>query len=112
MHAGVRHSSSSSAPLVRWSGVRVSDTMARIIHNAIDGSMGRWSGIKGREQSARMAIQQPGTRAAPSAWLRVGEAPVLSVIVPTRNEADNIRPLLVRLEDALARHRRRGAYCG
>ena len=101
MHAGVRHSSSSSAPLVRWSGVRVSDTMARIIHNAIDGSMGRWSGIKGREQSARMAIQQPGTRAAPSAWLRVGEAPVLSVIVPTRNEVGNIRPLLARLGDAL-----------
>ena len=30
-----------------------------------------------------------------------GEAPALSVIVPTRNEAGNIRPLLARLEDAL-----------
>lgn len=29
------------------------------------------------------------------------EAPALSVIVPTRNEAGNIRPLLARLEDAL-----------
>ena len=31
-----------------------------------------------------------------------GEAPALSVIVPTRNEADNIQPLLVSVEDALA----------
>jgi dolichol-phosphate mannosyltransferase len=30
------------------------------------------------------------------------QVPDLSVIVPTRNEADNIRPLLVGLEDALA----------
>ncbi len=30
-----------------------------------------------------------------------GEAPALSVIVPTRNEAGNIGPLLARLENAL-----------
>lgn len=30
----------------------------------------------------------------PSAWLRAGQPPALRDIVPTRNEADNIRPLL------------------
>jgi dolichol-phosphate mannosyltransferase len=46
-------------------------------------------------------MQQPDTRPSPSPWLRTGERPALSVIVPTRNEAGNIRPLLSRLEEAL-----------
>ena len=33
----------------------------------------------------------------------------MSVIVPTRNEASNIEPLLARLQEASRRHRRRGA---
>jgi dolichol-phosphate mannosyltransferase len=33
--------------------------------------------------------------------IAAGKAPALSVIVPTRNEAGNIRPLLARLENAL-----------
>ena len=53
-------------------------------------------------QLASMTVRRPGTRALPSAWLRAGQAPALSVIVPTRNEAENIRPLLVGLERALA----------
>jgi dolichol-phosphate mannosyltransferase len=55
---------------------------------------------KGRK-SARMTIQRPRTHASPPAWLRVDEIPALSVIVPTRNEVGNIRPLLARLEDAV-----------
>jgi dolichol-phosphate mannosyltransferase len=49
-----------------------------------------------------MTIQRLRTHASPPEWLRAGEAPALSVIVPTRNEAGNIRPLLARLEDALS----------
>jgi hypothetical protein len=49
-----------------------------------------------------MTIQRPVTRPLPSMRLRASQAPALSVIVPTRNEADNIRPLIVRLERALA----------
>jgi dolichol-phosphate mannosyltransferase len=47
-------------------------------------------------------MQQPGARTSSSASLWAGEAPALSVIVPTRNEVGNIRPLLARLEDALS----------
>jgi dolichol-phosphate mannosyltransferase len=50
-----------------------------------------------------MTIQQPRTHLSPPAWLRDGGAPALSVIVPTRNEAGNIRPLLARVENALGR---------
>ncbi len=49
-----------------------------------------------------MTVRRAGTRAVPSTWLRAGQAPALNVIVPRRNEADNIRPLLVGLERALA----------
>jgi dolichol-phosphate mannosyltransferase len=52
-------------------------------------------------RSVGMTIQQPRTHASPRARLGVGEAPVLSIIVPTRNEVGNIGPLLARLEDAL-----------
>ena len=44
---------------------------------------------------------RPGRRAWPSAPSRADEAPALSVIVPTRNEAGNIGPLLTRLGEAL-----------
>jgi hypothetical protein len=47
-------------------------------------------------------MQRPGTRALPSTSWRAGRAPALSIIVPTRNEVGNIRPLLARLEDALS----------
>jgi glycosyltransferase involved in cell wall biosynthesis len=50
-----------------------------------------------------MTIQQPRTHLSPPAWLGDGGAPALSVIVPTRNEAGNIRPLLARVENALGR---------
>jgi hypothetical protein len=48
-----------------------------------------------------MTTQRPARRASPSASARPGEAAALSVIVPTRNEAGNIGPLLTRLADAL-----------
>jgi dolichol-phosphate mannosyltransferase len=48
-----------------------------------------------------MTTQRPARRASPSASARPGEAAALSVIVPTRNEAGNIGPLLVRLAGAL-----------
>jgi dolichol-phosphate mannosyltransferase len=48
-----------------------------------------------------MTMQRPPTYASPPARPRAGEALALSVIVPTRNEADNIRPLLGRMEDAI-----------
>jgi dolichol-phosphate mannosyltransferase len=48
-----------------------------------------------------MTVQRPLTYASPPARPQAGEALALSVIVPTRNEADNIRPLLGRLEDAI-----------
>lgn len=47
-------------------------------------------------------MHRPGTRALQAARLRAGQATGLSVIIPTRNEAGNIRPLLARLRDALA----------
>jgi dolichol-phosphate mannosyltransferase len=51
---------------------------------------------------ASTTAQRSGTRVSPSAaQLWRGQAPALSVIVPTRDEADNIRPLLARLEEAL-----------
>jgi cellulose synthase/poly-beta-1,6-N-acetylglucosamine synthase-like glycosyltransferase len=46
-------------------------------------------------------MQRPGTDALSPAGLQAGGDPALSVIVPTRNEAGNIEPLLARLEDAL-----------
>jgi dolichol-phosphate mannosyltransferase len=49
----------------------------------------------------RMTTHRPGRRASPSASSRPAKAPTLSVIVPTRNEAGNIGPLLTRLGDAL-----------
>ena len=49
----------------------------------------------------RMTTQRAARRASPSASSRAGEALALSVIVPTRNEAGNIGPLLTRLADAL-----------
>jgi dolichol-phosphate mannosyltransferase len=49
----------------------------------------------------RITTRRPGRRAWPSASSRAGEAPALSVIVPTRNEAGNIAPLLTRLGEAL-----------
>jgi dolichol-phosphate mannosyltransferase len=49
-----------------------------------------------------MTTQLPGTHASRPLPMQVGKVPVLSVIVPTRNEVDNIEPLLVRLQDALA----------
>src|SRR5260370_27064488 len=48
-----------------------------------------------------MTMKRPGTDASSPGRLRAGGAPALSVIVPTRNEVGNIRPLLARLEDAL-----------
>jgi len=48
-----------------------------------------------------MTVQRPRTHASPPEWLRAGDAPALSVIVPTRNEVGNIRPFLARLDDAL-----------
>ncbi|HUK72323.1 MAG TPA: glycosyltransferase [Streptosporangiaceae bacterium] len=41
-------------------------------------------------------------RATARVMFPAGQAPALSVIVPTRNEAENIRPLLIGLADALA----------
>jgi dolichol-phosphate mannosyltransferase len=49
-----------------------------------------------------MTTQLPGTHASQSVPMQAGKVPALSVIVPTRNEAGNIGPLLARLEDALA----------
>jgi glycosyltransferase involved in cell wall biosynthesis len=48
-----------------------------------------------------MTTQLPRTHASPPKRFQVDEVSALSVIVPTRNEADNIRPLLTRLGDAL-----------
>jgi dolichol-phosphate mannosyltransferase len=48
-----------------------------------------------------MTIQQPRVHASPRAWPGADQTPELSVIVPTRNEAGNVRPLLARMEDAL-----------
>ena len=53
-------------------------------------------------QLTRMTTQRPRTRALPSDWLQADRPPALSVIVPTRNETDNIRPLLAGLQKALA----------
>jgi hypothetical protein len=49
-----------------------------------------------------MTIQQPRGRPSRSPDGRPDEAPALSVIVPTRNEAANIQPLLAALGPALA----------
>lgn len=46
-------------------------------------------------------MKRTGIDASSSGWLRDGAVPALSIIVPTRNEVGNIRPLLARLEDAL-----------
>jgi len=51
---------------------------------------------------ADTTAQQPGTHVSPSAELWRGQTPALSVIVPTRDEVGNIRPLLAGLEEALA----------
>ena len=47
-------------------------------------------------------MKRPGTDALSPTRLQAGGDPALSVIVPTRNEASNIEPLLARLQDALA----------
>jgi|HubBroStandDraft_4_1064222.scaffolds.fasta_scaffold02409_4 dolichol-phosphate mannosyltransferase len=47
-------------------------------------------------------MKRPGTDATSPTRLQAGGEPALSVIVPTRNEASNIEPLLARLEDVLA----------
>ena len=49
-----------------------------------------------------MTTQIPGTHASQPGPTQAGKVPALSVIVPTRNEVDNIEPLLARLQDALA----------
>ena len=49
----------------------------------------------------RMTTQRPAGCASSSVSSRPGEAVALSVIVPTRNEAGNIGPLLTRLAGAL-----------
>jgi dolichol-phosphate mannosyltransferase len=56
--------------------------------------------------TAKKTVRQDDDAAARNACransvIAAGEAPALSVIVPTRNEAGNIRPLLARLENAL-----------
>jgi len=51
----------------------------------------------------RMTTQRPARCASPSAPSGPDEAAALSVIVPTRNEARNIRPVLTRLADAVRR---------
>ena len=48
-----------------------------------------------------MTLLEPLHPSAPAVF-SAGQVPALSVIVPTRNEADNIQPLLVGVEDALA----------
>ena len=57
--------------------------------------------IRRERRLAGMTIQQPRVHASPCAWPEADQIPELSVIVPTRNEAGNIRPLLARIEDAL-----------
>ena len=47
-------------------------------------------------------MKRPATDALSPTRLQAGGAPALSVIVPTRNEASNIEPLLARLQDVLA----------
>jgi dolichol-phosphate mannosyltransferase len=47
-------------------------------------------------------MKRPGEDALSPTRLSAGRASALSVIVPTRNEAGNIEPLLARLQDALA----------
>lgn len=54
-----------------------------------------------RKAIGAMTGQQHRTHASPSAWPGAHVVPAVSVIVPTRNEASNIRPLLARLEHAL-----------
>jgi dolichol-phosphate mannosyltransferase len=46
-------------------------------------------------------MQRPGIDVLSPARSPADPAPELSVIVPTRNEAGNVRPLLARMEDAL-----------
>ena len=78
----------------------VPDTTAWIICNY---STSAWAGVMSKEAKT---VSQDDHAAATKTCLAAsvvasGEAPALSVIVPTRNEAGNIRPLLARLEDAL-----------
>jgi dolichol-phosphate mannosyltransferase len=56
---------------------------------------------KKERQLARMTMERSGADASSPGRLRDSGAPALNVIVPTRNEAGNIGPLLARLEEAL-----------
>lgn len=49
-----------------------------------------------------MMTAQLWPHAPPPRQFQAGQGPALSVIIPTRNEAGNIRPLLARLDGALA----------